>query len=522
MASTISSRSARRLTSTAWPLLGSRSLACAPRQPLLRAHQTASRTLATLPRARPALAGNATGRRTYVNRTAPAAAVEAATAPLEQVLGAGVAIGRPPIDLAIDPAMLSPEAGILKQATVMDSGARPIYLDMQATTPMDPRVLDAMLPYMTGQYGNPHSRTHAYGWETDKAVETAREHVAALIGANPKEIVFTSGATESNNMSVKGVARFYKGKKHIITTQTEHKCVLDSCRHLQDEGYEITYLPVQSNGLIDLAELERAIRPDTALVSVMAVNNEIGVIQPVEEIGQLCRQKKVFFHSDAAQAVGKVPVDVNRWNVDLMSISGHKIYGPKGIGACYVRRKPRVRIDPLITGGGQERGLRSGTLPAPPVIGFGEACRIAKEELEYDHAHVSRLSKKLKDGLLAMEHTMLNGDADRHYPGCVNVSFAYVEGESLLMALKDIALSSGSACTSASLEPSYVLRALGNSDDSAHSSIRFGIGRFTTEREIDYVLDAVRDRVGFLRELSPLWELVQEGVDLNTIEWAQH
>lgn len=422
-------------------------------------------------------------------------------------------------------AAMSPTAGILKQATIMDEGNRPIYLDMQATTPTDPRVLDAMLPFLTGLYGNPHSRTHAYGWETEKAVEDARSHVASLIGADPKEIIFTSGATESNNMSIKGVARFFGRsgkKKHIITTQTEHKCVLDSCRHLQDEGFEVTYLPVQNNGIINMEDLKAAIRPDTALVSIMTVNNEIGVIQPVEEIGKLCRANKVFFHTDAAQAVGKIPIDVNAWNVDLMSISGHKIYGPKGIGACYVRRRPRVRLDPLITGGGQERGLRSGTLAPHLVVGIGEACRIAKEDMAYDTAHVSRLSKRLLNGLLAMEHTSQNGDPERHYPGCVNVSFAYIEGESLLMALKDIALSSGSACTSASLEPSYVLRALGNSDENAHSSIRFGIGRFTTEAEIDYVLKAVQDRVSFLRELSPLWELVQEGIALDTIEWSQH
>ncbi|GAB7347662.1 hypothetical protein MBLNU459_g4527t1 [Dothideomycetes sp. NU459] len=422
-------------------------------------------------------------------------------------------------------AMMSPTAGILKQATVMDEGTRPIYLDMQATTPTDPRVLDAMLPYFTGLYGNPHSRTHAYGWETDTAVEQARAHIADLIGADPKEIIFTSGATESNNMSIKGVARFFKrgGKKnHIITCQTEHKCVLDSCRHLQDEGCEITYLPVQSDGRISMEELEKAIRPETMMVSIMTVNNEIGVIQPVEEIGKLCRSKKIFFHTDGAQAVGKIPIDVNKMNIDLMSISGHKIYGPNGIGACYVRRRPRVRIDPIISGGGQERGLRSGTLAPPLAIGFGEAARICKEEMPYDTKRISALSKRLEDGLLAMEHTSLNGSPDHNYPGCVNISFAYVEGESLLMALKDIALSSGSACTSASLEPSYVLRALGNSDESAHSSIRFGIGRFTTEAEIDYVLKAVKERVTFLRELSPLWELVQEGIDLNTIEWSQH
>ncbi|KAI1178601.1 cysteine desulfurase [Nemania sp. FL0916] len=419
----------------------------------------------------------------------------------------------------------SPVAEVLKEAKLLDEGQRPIYLDMQATTPVDPRVLDAMLPFFVGVYGNPHSRTHAYGWESEKAVEDAREHVAQLIGADPKEIIFTSGATESNNMSIKGVARFFGRsgkKKHIITSQTEHKCVLDSCRHLQDEGFEVTYLPVQNNGLINMQELEAAIRPETALVSIMTVNNEIGVIQPIEEIGKLCRKNKVFFHTDAAQAVGKIPLDVNAMNIDLMSISSHKIYGPKGIGACYVRRRPRVRIDPIISGGGQERGLRSGTIAPPLVVGFGEACRIAKEDMAYDSAYIKSLSDRLLKGLLALEHTSQNGDPNHFYPGCVNVSFAYVEGESLLMALKDIALSSGSACTSASLEPSYVLRALGNSDENAHSSIRFGIGRFTSKQEIDYVLKAVQERVTFLRELSPLWELVQEGIDLNTIEWSQH
>ncbi|KAG9252030.1 pyridoxal phosphate-dependent transferase [Emericellopsis atlantica] len=422
-------------------------------------------------------------------------------------------------------AKVSPMAQVLKQAAVMDEGQRPIYLDMQATTPVDPRVLDAMIPFYVGVYGNPHSRTHAYGWESEKAVEDARKHVADLIGADPKEIIFTSGATESNNMSIKGVARFFGRsgkKKHIITTQTEHKCVLDSCRHLQDDGFEVTYLPVQNDGLVNMKDLEAAIRPETALVSVMAVNNEIGVIQPIEEIGKLCRSKKVFFHTDAAQAVGKIPLDVNAMNIDLMSISSHKIYGPKGMGACYVRRRPRVRLDPIITGGGQERGLRSGTLAPPLVVGFGEACRIAKEEMSYDTKRIKYLSDRLLKGLLSLEHTTQNGAPNSFYPGCVNVSFAYVEGESLLMALKDIALSSGSACTSASLEPSYVLRALGNSDESAHSSIRFGIGRFTTEMEIDYVLKAVQERVTFLRELSPLWELVQEGIDLDTIQWSQH
>lgn len=422
----------------------------------------------------------------------------------------------------------APEGSLVAKAVEAVQNApagdeRPIYLDMQATTPTDPRVLDVMLNYYTDMYGNPHSRTHSYGWETDTAVEKAREEIAALIGADPKEIIFTSGATESNNMVIKGIARFYKGRKrHIITTQTEHKCILDSCRYLQDEGFEVTYLPVLSSGLIDMKQLEAAIRPDTALVSIMAVNNEIGVIQPIAEIGALCRSKKVFFHTDAAQAVGKIPIDVNADKIDVMSISGHKLYGPMGIGACYVRRRPRVRLEPIITGGGQERGLRSGTLAAPLVAGFGEAARLCRQEMPYDTAHIKKLSDKLKNGLLAMEHTSLNGDAEHHYPGCVNISFAYVEGESLLMALKDIALSSGSACTSASLEPSYVLLALGADDALAHSSIRFGIGRFTTEAEVDYVLKAVQERVNFLRELSPLWEMVQEGIDLDSIEWSQH
>ncbi|EGC47798.1 cysteine desulfurase [Histoplasma capsulatum var. duboisii H88] len=485
---------------------------------------------------RPAAPRTAAARRCYTSESKPARAQSSVDLDVDVAIKTGQRpfaeqTGIRPHNVTVpgtavdSDAMMGPSTGILKQATVLDQGNRPIYLDMQATTPTDPRVLDAMLPFLTGLYGNPHSRTHAYGWETEKATEQAREHVAKLIGADPKEIIFTSGATESNNMSIKGVAKFFGRsgkKKHIITSQTEHKCVLDSCRHLQDEGFEVTYLPVQSNGLIDLKDLEAAIRPETALVSIMTVNNEIGVIQPVKEIGALCRSKRVFFHTDAAQAVGKIPIDVNEWNVDLLSISGHKIYGPKGIGACYVRRRPRVRIDPIITGGGQERGLRSGTLAPHLAVGIGEACRIAKEEMEYDAKRIKALSKRLLDGLLSMEHTSLNGDPEKHYPGCVNVSFAYVEGESLLMALKDIALSSGSACTSASLEPSYVLRALGNSDESAHSSIRFGIGRFTTESEIDYVLKAVRERVSFLRELSPLWELVQEGVDLNTIEWSQH
>lgn len=416
----------------------------------------------------------------------------------------------------------------LKSASRDDSmyGTRPIYLDVQATTQTDPRVLDKMLQFYTGLYGNPHSSTHSYGWETEKEVETARKYIADVINADPKEIIFTSGATESNNMAIKGVPRFYKNtKKHIITTQTEHKCVLDSARHLQDEGFEVTYLPVSSEGLIDLDELKLAIRKDTALVSVMAVNNEIGVIQPLKEIGKICRENKVFFHTDAAQAYGKIPIDVNEMNIDLLSISSHKIYGPKGIGACYVRRRPRVRLDPIITGGGQERGLRSGTLAPPLVAGFGEAARLMQQELAYDKEYITRLAKKLKNGLLLIPETQFNGvstDDSKQYPGCVNISFAYIEGESLLMALKDIALSSGSACTSASLEPSYVLHALGADDALAHSSIRFGIGRFTTEAEVDYVIKAINERVEFLRQMSPLWEMVQDGIDLNTIEWSGH
>ena len=401
---------------------------------------------------------------------------------------------------------------------------RPLYLDMQATTPLDPRVLDAMLPFFTEQYGNPHSRTHMYGWETEDAIERARAQLAALIGANPKEIVFTSGATESNNMALKGVARFYRDKKkHIITTTTEHKCVLDSCRQLEREGFEVTYLPVRANGLVDLKELEAAMREDTAIVSVMAVNNEIGVIQPLKEIGELCRSRKIFFHTDGAQALGKVPVDVNEMNVDLMSISGHKFYGPKGIGALYVRRRPRVRMEPIINGGGQERGLRSGTLPTPLIVGIGEAARVAQEELEHDEAHVRRLAKRLIEGIESrVEHTQLNGDRDARYQGNVNMSFAYVEGESMLMGLKEIAVSSGSACTSASLEPSYVLRALGVNEEMAHTSVRYGLGRFTTEEEVDRAIEATVRQVEKLREMSPLWEMVQEGIDLKTIEWTQH
>lgn len=413
---------------------------------------------------------------------------------------------------------------LIKKHELEKDELRPLYMDFQATTPMDPRVLDAMLPYQVNYYGNPHSRTHAYGWESETAMETARKQVADLIGADPREIIFTSGATESNNMAIKGVARFYQAKKrHVITTQTEHKCVLDSCRILESEGFDVTYLPVQKNGLVDLELLEASIRPDTSLLSIMTVNNEIGVRQPIKEIGQICRSRGVFFHTDAAQAVGKVPIRVSDWKVDLMSISGHKIYGPKGVGALYVRRRPRVRLEPLQNGGGQERGLRSGTVPTPLAVGLGAACSIAQQEMEYDHERVSALANRLVQKIMSgLPDVIMNGDPEQRYPGCINLSFAYVEGESLLMALKDVALSSGSACTSASLEPSYVLRAIGADEDLAHSSIRFGIGRFTTEEEVDYTAEKCIQQVTRLREMSPLWEMVQEGIDLKSIKWTQH
>lgn len=463
--------------------------------------------------ARRSVAGTASARRTYVqpSGTDRASIVDVPANFQDEVF-------TPRAD------MLGFKLEVPNREGTMTEKARPIYLDMQATTPVDPRVLDTMLPFMTDEYGNPHSRTHAYGWEAEKGVEEARQHVADLIGADAKDVVFTSGATESNNMIIKGIPRFHKEKKrHIITTQTEHKCVLDSCRQMQQEGFEVTYLPVQQNGIVDLTELERAIRPDTVLVSIMAVNNETGVIQPMEEIGALVRKHRgVHLHTDAAQAIGKIAVDVNKMNIDVMSMSGHKIYGPKGVGAAYVRRRPRVRLEPIISGGGQERGLRSGTLPAALVVGMGEAARIAKLEMARDQARVKQLSKRLIDGINSrVEHVVRNGDVDG-YAGCVNLSFAYVEGESLLMALKDVALSSGSACTSASLEPSYVLRALGAAEDMAHSSLRFGIGRFTTEAEIDYVIEKISSTVHRLREMSPLWEMVQEGIDLNSIDWSQH
>lgn len=402
------------------------------------------------------------------------------------------------------------------------------YLDTQATTAMDPRVVDAMLPYMIYQYGNPHSRTHQYGWESEASVEDARAQIANLIAADkPQEIIFTSGATESNNLAIKGIAQFYAkdNKKHVITTQTEHKCVLDSCRFLEQQGYDVTYLPVQpSTGRIDLEEFKAAIRPnETILCSIMAVNNEIGTLQPLKQIGQICRENNVFFHTDAAQMLGKLPIDVNDMQIDAMSMSSHKIYGPKGIGALYVRRRPkRVRLVPMMSGGGQERGFRSGTLSPFQCVGFGKACELAQQEMEYDNEWITYLSNKLQRGIEDnIPEVVRNGDPEHNYHGCLNYSFAYVEGESLLMSLKNIAVSSGSACTSASLEPSYVLRALGVDDELAHSSLRFGIGRFTTEQEIDFTLELLNKHVERLRAMSPLWEMVQQGIDLKSIQWSQ-
>ncbi|WP_198149709.1 IscS subfamily cysteine desulfurase [Azoarcus sp. CIB] len=399
----------------------------------------------------------------------------------------------------------------------------PIYLDYSATTPVDPRVAQAMIPWLTEHFGNPASRSHAYGWEAEKVVEDAREQVAALVNADPKEIVWTSGATESNNLAIKGAAQFYKGKgKHIITVKTEHKAVLDTFRELERQGFEATYLDVQENGLIDMAAFKDALRPDTVLVSVMFVNNEIGVIQPIAEIGEICREKGIVFHVDAAQATGKVEIDLQTLKVDLMSFSAHKTYGPKGIGALYVRRKPRARLEAQMHGGGHERGLRSGTLATHQIAGMGEAFRIAREEMKVENERIRMLRDRLLKGLQDIEATYVNGDLEHRVPHNLNISFAYVEGESMIMAVKDIAVSSGSACTSASLEPSYVLRALGRNDELAHSSIRFSIGRFTTEEEIDYTIDLMHKKIGKLRELSPLWEMVQEGVDLNTVQWAAH
>jgi cysteine desulfurase len=401
---------------------------------------------------------------------------------------------------------------------------QPIYLDYQATTPLDPRVLEAMMPYFTHQFGNPHSRSHSYGWEAEEGVEKARGQVAKLIGADEKEVIFTSGATESNNLAIRGVAEFYKDRRnHIVTTVTEHKCVLDTCRHLEQQGFEVTYLPVQKNGLIDLEALRAAVTDKTVVVSVMAVNNEIGVIQPLAEIGKICREKKAFFHTDAAQAVGKIPLDVEAMNIDLMSISGHKIYGPKGIGALYVRRKPRVRLVPLIVGGGQERGFRSGTLPTPLCVGLGEAAEIAMKEMDGEAKRLAKLQARLLKGLQdRLPEIFVNGDLEHRIPGNLNISFAYVEGESLMMGIKNLAVSSGSACTSASLEPSYVLRALGVEEELAHTSLRIGLGRFTTEHEVDTAVEELVRHVKKLREMSPLWEMAQEGIDIKSIEWAAH
>jgi len=401
---------------------------------------------------------------------------------------------------------------------------QPIYLDYQATTPMDPRVLEAMMPYFTHQFGNPHSRSHSYGWEAEEGVEKARGQVAKLIGADEKEVIFTSGATESNNLAIRGVAEFYKDRKnHIVTTVTEHKCVLDTCRHLEQNGFEVTYLPVQKNGLVDLEELRAAITDKTVVVSIMAVNNEIGVIQPLAEIGKICREKKVFFHTDAAQAAGKIPLDVEAMNIDMMSISGHKIYGPKGIGALFVRRKPRVRLVPLIVGGGQERGFRSGTLPTPLCVGLGEAAEICMKEMDGEAKRLKKLQDRMLKGLHAkLPEIYVNGDLEQRIPGNLNISFAHVEGESLMMGIKGLSVSSGSACTSASLEPSYVLRALGVEEEMAHTSLRIGLGRFTTEQEVDTAVADLVHHVTKLREMSPLWEMSQEGIDIKSIEWAAH
>ena len=399
-----------------------------------------------------------------------------------------------------------------------------IYLDNQSTTPCDPRVLEAMLPYFIEEYGNPHSRNHSFGWAAEEAVETARGQIAQILNADPREIVFTSGATESNNLALKGVAYFHKDRKnHIITCVTEHKCVLESCRQLQQEGFEITYLPVQPNGLIDLEQLRAAMTENTLLVSIMAVNNEIGVIQPLAEIGQLCHEKKVLFHTDAAQAIGKIKIDVEAMHIDLLSISGHKLYGPKGIGALYARRKPRVRLKALISGGGQERGMRAGTLPTPLCVGLGKACLLAEQEREDEEQRLWKMHHKLHQGIVSqLTEVYLNGDPEKRIPGNLNLSFAYVEGESLIMGMKELSVSSGSACTSSSLEPSYILRALGVTEDLAHTSIRFGLGRFTTEEEIDFTVDKVVTSVKRLRAMSPLWEMAQEGIDLKSIGWVGH
>ena len=399
-----------------------------------------------------------------------------------------------------------------------------IYFDYQATTPVDPRVLKKMMPYFGEIYGNPHSRNHSFGWEAEEGVEVAREHVARIINANPKEIIFTSGATESNNLALKGVSEFYGDKKnHIITCVTEHKCVLESCRHLAGKGFDITYLPVQSDGLINLDELKKAITDKTLVVSIMGVHNEIGVIQPLEEIGKICRANDIFFHTDCAQAIGKINLDVDKMNIDLMSISGHKIYAPKGVGALYIRRKPRVRISSMISGGGQERGMRSGTLSPALCVGLGEACNIYNNEMEKENKMLLKYKNMMLEGIRqSCPDVYLNGSEQLRVPGNLNLSFAYVEGESLMMGIKNLAVSSGSACTSASLEPSYVLKALGVEEELAHTSLRIGFGRFTTENEVKYATDIIVKEVKRLRELSPLWEMAQEGVDISKIKWAHH
>ena len=399
-----------------------------------------------------------------------------------------------------------------------------IYFDYQATTPVDPRVLKKMMPYFGEIYGNPHSRNHSFGWEAEEGVEVARERVAKIINANPKEIIFTSGATESNNLALKGVSEFYGDKKnHIITCVTEHKCVLESCRHLASKGFEVTYLPVQSDGLVNLDELKKSITDKTLIVSIMGVHNEIGVIQPLEEIGKICRSNDVFFHTDCAQAIGKIPLDVDKMNIDLMSISGHKIYAPKGVGALYIRRKPRVRISSMISGGGQERGMRSGTLSPALCVGLGEACNIYYNEMDKENKTLTKYKEMMLEGIRkSCPDVYLNGSEESRVPGNLNLSFAYVEGESLMMGIKDLAVSSGSACTSASLEPSYVLKALGVEEELAHTSLRIGFGRFTTENEVKYATDIIVKEVKRLRELSPLWEMAQEGVDISKIKWAHH
>ena len=399
----------------------------------------------------------------------------------------------------------------------------PIYLDYSATTPVDPRVAEKMIPYLVEKFGNPASRSHAFGWESETAVEEARDEVAKLVNADPKEIVWTSGATESNNLALKGAANFYSGKgKHVITVKTEHKAVLDTCRELERQGFEVTYLDVLENGLLDLDVFKAALRPDTILVSVMFVNNEIGVIQPIAEIGEICRAKGIIFHVDAAQATGKVDIDLNALKVDLMSFSAHKTYGPKGIGALYIRRKPRVRLEAQMHGGGHERGFRSGTLATHQIVGMGEAFRLARMEMATENKRIGALRDRLLKGLSDIDEVFINGDMTHRVTHNLNISFASVEGESMLMAIKDLAVSSGSACTSASLEPSYVLRALGREDELAHSSIRFTLGRFTSEEEIDHAIRLLHDKIGKLRELSPLWEMVQDGVDLNSVQWAAH